>query len=167
MCARSGRHRDGHAATNVTPPQNQSECKIRDARTKDYAQMAELAQQLGYASTTDDIAARIAPIQGSPEYGAFVAESVDGKIAGWIAMFVYRCVEADARVEVSGLVVDSRARSQGVGKRLLDRAEQWARDKGYHVIGLRTNVVRERAHVFYERQGYKHTKTQRTYRKEL
>ncbi len=151
----------------MSTPSNESECKIRFARNEDYAQMAELAQQLGYASTGDDIAARIAPMQGSAEYGVFVAESVDGNIAGWIAMFVYRCVEADARVEVSGLVVDLRVRSQGVGKQLLDRAEQWAREKGCRTIGLRTNVIRERAHAFYERQGYKHTKTQRTYRKEL
>jgi GNAT superfamily N-acetyltransferase len=129
--------------------------------------MAELAQQLGYASTADDIAARIVPMRDSPEYGMFVAESAGGKIAGWIAMFVYRCVEADARVEVSGLVVDSRVRSQGVGKQLLERAEQWAREKGCRTIGLRTNVIRERAHAFYERRGYTHTKTQRTYRKEL
>jgi GNAT superfamily N-acetyltransferase len=151
----------------VSTQSNPSEYTIRDARKEDYAQMAELAQQLGYASTADDIAARIAPTQGSPEYGVFVAESADGKIAGWIAMFVYRCVEADARVEVSGLVVDSRVRSRGIGKRLLERAEQWAREKRCRTIGLRTNVVRERAHTFYERQGYKHTKTQRTYRKEL
>lgn len=129
--------------------------------------MAELAQQLGYASTADDIAARIALMRDSPEYGMFVAESAAGKIAGWIAMFVYRCVEAEARVEVSGLVVDSLVRSQGVGKQLLERAEQWAREKGCRTIGLRTNVIRERAHAFYERQGYTHTKTQRTYRKEL
>lgn len=129
--------------------------------------MAELSQQLGYGSTASEVASRIAPTRDSGEYGVFVAESADGKIAGWVATFVYRSVEAEARVEVSGLVVDQLVRSRGVGRRLLERAEEWAREKGYRTIGLRTNVVRGRAHAFYERQGYQHTKTQRTYRKEL
>ena len=151
----------------MNAPSASSECGIRTARPEDYAQMADLAQQLGYASTAEDIAARIAPMQESAEHGVFVAELPSGQIAGWIGVFVYRSVEAEARAEVSGLVVDASTRSRGIGQRLLERAEQWARDKGCRAIGLRTNVVRERAHVFYERQGYHHTKTQRTYRKDL
>lgn len=129
--------------------------------------MAELSRQLGYASTATDIAARITPTRDSVEYGVFVAEAADGTVAGWVATFVYRSVEAEARVEVSGLVVDQLVRSQGIGRQLLERAEEWAREKGCRTIGLRTNVVRDRAHAFYERHGYQHTKTQRTYRKEL
>jgi GNAT superfamily N-acetyltransferase len=156
----------------VGTPSRQFECEIRRARAEDYAQMAELSRQLGYASEANDIAARIEPMRESAEHAVFVAEltghQVAGpQIAGWIGVFVYRCVEAEARAEVSGLVVDARLRSQGIGQRLLDRAEQWAREKGYREIGLRTNVIRERAHAFYERQGYQHSKTQRSYRKAL
>jgi GNAT superfamily N-acetyltransferase len=50
---------------------------------------------------------------------------------------------------------------------LLGRAERWAREKGCRAIGLRSNVIRDRAHVFYERHGYKHTKTQKSFRKDL
>jgi GNAT superfamily N-acetyltransferase len=97
----------------------------------------------------------------------FVAQLADGTIAGWIGAFVYRCVEAEARVEISGLVVDERFRSQAVGRFLLDRAEAWACEKGFSATSLRSNVIRERAHAFYERQGYAHTKTQKSFRKKL
>jgi GNAT superfamily N-acetyltransferase len=50
---------------------------------------------------------------------------------------------------------------------LLDRAEMWAREKGFSATSLRSNVIRERAHAFYERQGYEHTKTQKSFRKKL
>ena len=33
--------------------------------------------------------------------------------------------------------------------------------------GLRSNVIRERAHAFYERHGYTHVKTQKAFRKQL
>jgi GNAT superfamily N-acetyltransferase len=141
--------------------------EIRPARPDDYSRMAELAGQLGYPSTAGDIARRLEGLRKTGEHVVFVARLADGRIAGWIGAFVYRCVEADARVEISGLVVDERFRSQAVGRFLLERAEAWAREQGYSLTSLRSNVIRERAHAFYERQGYEHTKTQKSFRKNL
>jgi len=141
--------------------------EIRPARPDDYPRMAELAGQLGYLSSASDVARRLAGLNATGEHVVFVAQLTDGTIAGWIGAFVYRCVEADARVEISGLVVDERFRSQAVGRFLLERAEAWAREKGCNATSLRSNVIRERAHAFYERQGYEHTKTQKSFRKKL
>src|ERR1700751_2462537 len=127
------------------------EGEIRLARPADYPRMAELAGQVGYQSTLDDIARRLAGLNATSEHVVFVAQLTDGTIAGWIGAFVYRCVEADARVEISGLVVDERFRSQAVGRFLLERAEAWAREKGCNATSLRSNMIRERAHEFYER----------------
>lgn len=141
--------------------------EIREARPADYARMAELAGQLGYPSSAEDLARRLGSFEANGERVAFVAQLPDGEIGGWIGAFVYRSVEADARVEISGLVVDERYRSRSVGRALLERAEMWAREKGYSATSLRSNVIRERAHAFYERQGYKHTKTQKSFRKDF
>lgn len=141
--------------------------KIRAAQASDHAQIAELAGQLSYPSTPEEIARRLQGLQLSAEAAVFVAQLETGEIAGWIAVFVYRTVEADARAEVSGLVVDERFRSQRVGEHLLARAEHWAREQGCRAIGLRSNVIRERAHAFYERHGYAHVKTQKAFRKQL
>ena len=141
--------------------------EIRLARPQDYPRMAELAGQLGYPSNADDIARRLARLNMTGEHVVFVAQLADGTIAGWIGAFVYRCVEADARVEISGLVVDERFRSQSVGRLLLERAEAWSREKGLTATSLRSNVIRERAHAFYKRQGYEHIKTQKSFRKKL
>src|SRR5271154_4140698 len=112
--------------------------KIRPAQAPDQARMAELAGQLSYPSTSEEIARRLQGIKSSAEAAVFVAELDSGEIAGWIAVFVYRTVEADARAEVSGLVVDERFRSQRVGEHLLARAEEWACENGCHAIGLRS-----------------------------
>ena len=141
--------------------------EIRPARPDDYLRMAELAGQLGYPSSASDVARRLAGLNAAGEHMVFVAQLTDGTIAGWIGAFVYRCVEADARVEISGLVVDERFRSQTVGRFLLERAEAWASEKGCSATSLRSNVIRERAHAFYERQGYERTKTQKSFRKKL
>jgi GNAT superfamily N-acetyltransferase len=141
--------------------------KIRAAQAPDVARIAELAGQLSYPSTPEEIARRLQGMNDSADAAVFVAELETAEIAGWIAVFVYRTIEADARAEVSGLVVDERFRSQRVGERLLARAEDWARENGCHVIGLRSNIVRDRAHAFYERHGYTHVKTQKAFRKQL
>jgi GNAT superfamily N-acetyltransferase len=141
--------------------------KIRPARSSDHARIAELAGQLSYPSTSEEIARRLQGIKSSAEAAVFVAQLETAEIAGWIAVFVYRTVEADARAEVSGLVVDERFRSQRVGEHLLSRAEEWARENGCRAIGLRSNAIRDRAHAFYERHGYAHVKTQKAFRKQL
>lgn len=141
--------------------------RIRAPRESDYARIADLAGQLSYPSTPEEIARRLDGVKGSADHAVFVAELANGEIAGWIAVFVYRTVEASARAEVSGLVVDERYRSQRIGERLLARSEEWARERGCATIGLRSNVIRDRAHAFYERQQYRHVKTQKSFRKQL
>jgi GNAT superfamily N-acetyltransferase len=58
------------------------------------------------------------------------------------------------------LVVDEAVRSRGAGARLLDAAEAWARERGCAEMRVQSNVVRERAHTFYERHGYATIKAQ-------
>jgi len=141
--------------------------EIRSAQPRDHARMAELAGELGYPARAEDIARRLQGMLESAEHAVFVAELAGGEIAGWIGVFRYRAVEIDARAEISGLVVDARYRSQGVGLKLLECAEQWARERGCTMVGLRSNVIRDRAHAFYERNGYEHFKTQKSFRKRL
>ncbi len=140
--------------------------EIREVQPQDFPRIAELAGQLGYPSSPNEIAGRLAGIKYSDDHAVFVAQ-LGGEVAGWLGVYVCRTVEADPRAEISGLVVDERYRSQQIGLHLLGRAERWAREKGCRAIGLRSNVIRDRAHVFYERHGYKHTKTQKSFRKDL
>jgi GNAT superfamily N-acetyltransferase len=151
----------------MTTGAKESAIAIRAPEPRDYHRMADLAGELGYKSEGTEIARRMAEMHASPDHAVFVAETAGGEIAGWIGVFAFRCVEADARAEVSGLVVDERMRSAGIGRLLLERAEEWARQKGCAAASVRSNVIRERAHAFYERHGYKHIKTQKSFRKIL
>ena len=73
----------------------------------------------------------------------------------------------EIRAEVNGLVVAEGQRSLGAGARLLAAAEDWARKNGCKDMSVRSNVIRDRAHKFYERHGYEHYKTQKSFRKPL
>jgi GNAT superfamily N-acetyltransferase len=56
------------------------------------------------------------------------------------------------RVWVEDLAVAPGRRSLGTGKRLLDAAKDWARERGATHLELDSSVTREAAHRFYERE---------------
>src|ERR1700721_3823968 len=97
--------------------------KIRAAQAPAPPRIAERAGQLSYPSTPEEIAHRLQGLQRTADAAVFVAELESGEIAGWIAAFGYRTGDADARAEVSGLVVEERFRSQRGGEHCVARAE--------------------------------------------
>ncbi len=100
------------------------------------------------------------------EHAIFVAES-SGTIVGWLHVLVAHSLLTDTAAEIAGLVIDERCRSCGIGQLLMEQAEQWARNRGCRSVRLRSNVVRSRAHAFYERLGYRVLKTQKAFCKDL
>jgi GNAT superfamily N-acetyltransferase len=141
--------------------------EIRAAGTADCAALAKLAGQLGYESSPEQVAQRLEGLRKPGENAVFVAQERGGEIIGWISVYVFRTVTSDARVEISGFVVDERYRSRKIGATLLKSTEEWALARGCGAIGVHTNVARSRAHAFYERNGYRLVKTQKFYRKDL
>jgi len=133
----------------------------------DIPQLPELCNQLGYPSSEEEVRARFGGIDAAADHGLFVAAMADGRLAGFLHVFLFRTMESEPRAEIGGLVVDGEQRSLGIGKLLMERAETWAREHGCKIVSLRSNVIRERAHAFYERLGYKHVKTQKSFRKPL
>jgi len=141
--------------------------KIRPAKSSDVGPLAVLAGELGYPTATSEMKARLRAIKPLADNAIFVAQAPSGEVIGWIHVSVTRLLEVPLRAEVNGLVVGEAQRSLGAGARLLDEAEAWARQKKCVNMSVRSNVIRDRAHKFYERQGYQHYKTQKAFRKRL
>jgi GNAT superfamily N-acetyltransferase len=141
-----------------------NQTKIRRARKSDVTRLAELSGELGYPTTAKEMKERFASLKPATQHAVFVAESAKN-IVGWIHVSVTPLLEVPRRAEVNGLIVAEGNRSSGAGALLLEAAEKWARSKSCKSMSVRSNVIRERAHVFYERHGYEHYKTQKTFRK--
>lgn len=140
---------------------------VRPMRTDDSEVVAALAGQLGYPATRAEIERRFHSIDGHPDSRVLVAEGPDGKALGWIHVFGNHLLESEGNAEVGGLVVDSRARGQGIGRRLMDAAEAWAREHGYTGVSVRSNTIRLETHKFYQHLGYKILKSQYKFQKPL
>ena len=139
---------------------------IRPATTADREALARLSTQLGYPMSPEQADARLRELSASDDQALLVAES-EGRAVAWIQTEVSRVFEALRQAEICGLVVDEGFRSSGIGRRLVEEAERWARARGCRVIRVRSNVIRERAHAFYRRAGYVQIKTQRVFEKPL
>lgn len=136
-------------------------------RIEDAAAVARLATQLGYPSTAAQIERRLQALEKSPDARVLVAEAPDGAVQGWIHVFGRRMLESDPDAEIGGLVVDEAARGRGVGSALVASAEAWARERGYDIVSVRSNVIRAGAHEFYKSRGYQVLKSQYKLRKKL
>jgi GNAT superfamily N-acetyltransferase len=146
---------------------NKNALKIRRAKNSDAPRIAELAGQLGYPATAAQMRERLRGIGPASQHAVFVAESGKNGVIGWLHVSRQPLLEVEIRAEVNGLVVAEGERSAGAGARLLAAAEEWARKHGCKGMSVRSNVIRERAHKFYERNGYEHYKTQKSFRKPL
>jgi len=139
---------------------------LRRALDSDREALARLSTQLGYPMTPEEARERLVPIAEHPDHALLVAEA-DGRVAGWVQVSQSRVFETPLQAEVAGLVVDEAFRGRGIGKRLLAEAERWARERGCGALRVRSNVIRERAHAFYRREGFGEIKTQRVLEKRL
>lgn len=147
---------------------DQTSTRIRKARRSDAERIAQLSGELGYPATAAQIATRLRQLKPASKHAVFVAESSDAAgLVGWLHVSVSHLLESDIRAEVNGLIVAEGQRSAGAGAKLLETAEQWARRHGCRAMNVRSNVIRERAHKFYEKHGYEHYKTQKAFRKAL
>ena len=140
--------------------------RVRQVKAGDAERLAELAGQLGYPTSAKEMNRRLRDVLKDKDAACFVAE--DGaRVVGWTHVSVTPLLEVERRAEVNGLIVDETVRSRGAGALLLQAAEKWARGKKCKGMSVRSNVIRDRAHGFYLRNGYEHYKTQKAFRKAL
>jgi GNAT superfamily N-acetyltransferase len=101
---------------------------------------AELAaERLGRAAASDDAVVLVA------------REGAD--VVGICTTYLdLESVRFGRRVWVEDLAVHPGRRSRGIGKRLLDAAKDWARERGATHLELDSGEARADAHRFYERE---------------
>jgi len=140
---------------------------IRLAQEEDCAEIARLAEQLGYPASADAMRSRLRRLLASPGDVVFVAESGKGGLSGWIHGTLSQFLESDNRAEIAGLVVDEQHHRKGIGRHLVKHVEGWALQQGVTQTVVRCRTTRPDSHQFYESLGYKQTKTQIVFKRTL
>jgi ribosomal protein S18 acetylase RimI-like enzyme len=93
----------------------------------------------------------------SPEPGSaiFIAEDETGKRAGFLHLQIQTDYFNGSKVAyLSDIAVDSSFEGRGVGRVLLDKAEEWAREQGCSLLTLYVFFNNLRARKIYEKLGF-------------
>lgn len=140
---------------------------IRVATRADAGELATLSGQLGYPADASTIVRRLGVVMSHHAGVVLVAIDPQGRLGGFAHAEPRRLLIAEPFAELAALVVSETVRGQGVGCALLAAAEAWAREQGFASMRVRSNVIRDRAHRFYLREGYVEKKRQAVFLKHL
>lgn len=89
-----------------------------------------------------------------PRHPVIVAEA-EGQVVGWGSLNAFNPRRAYDHVVDFSVYVERRWRGKGVGRRLLERLVELAREVGYHKMVLSTFPFNESGVALYERLGFR------------
>lgn len=90
---------------------------------------------------------------GGEDQTMFVAE-VDGEVVGFVSVGEREHFSGDTDGYVGELVVAEGHSGVGIGGRLMEQAEAWARGRGLGHLTVETGAANENARGFYTARGY-------------
>jgi GNAT superfamily N-acetyltransferase len=140
---------------------------IRLACEQDAERFAILSEQLGYLASVQEIQQRLREIQADEQHVIYVASLMSESVVGWVHAHICNLVITPPQALIFGLVVDRAHHHCGIGRRLMQKVEQWALAKDCHAVLVRSNIIRKEAHIFYEKIGYEQTKQSLVFTKAL
>jgi ribosomal protein S18 acetylase RimI-like enzyme len=84
-----------------------------------------------------------------------IAEDGSGEPLGFVHVEARTDLTGRERGHVADLAVAEHAQGRGVGRALLATGEDWARERGYELLGLTVLATNTGARRFYEHLGYR------------
>lgn len=129
---------------------------IRKFQSKDISFLTELTNELGYPTSVEQMTLRMNTIVELKNYWTFVAV-IQNVVVGYIGLNKNYLWEQDGYyIRIQALVVGSKFRKLGVGKELINSAEELAKQIGTNLLLLNCGNREERkvAHKFYQQVGF-------------
>jgi GNAT superfamily N-acetyltransferase len=151
----------------VSPTTQDTALIVRPMVNDDVPRVADLAVQLGYNPSAEEVSSRLEALSATPGHAFFVADPRSQPLTGWIHVYGVQTLVSTPYAEIGGIVVEQTVRRRGVGQAILRAAEEWATANGFPEVRLRSGVHREEAHLFYERVGYERSRASYMFRRKL
>jgi predicted N-acetyltransferase YhbS len=135
---------------------------IREIAENDFQDIYLLSKELGYEYDEQKVKERIKYILKNTKDVIFVAEQ-NHEVIGYIHGSPYELIYADSLVNILGLVVREQHRKLGIGGKLVEKLEVWAKENEFSGVRLVSGSDRLNAHKFYESHEYVYTKNQKNF----
>lgn len=134
------------------------QAKIRDAEIKDIEVIRGLIEYLMKVEEVEDIGGnvekimkdRISPSLNPDTSKTFVAE-INSKIVGMLLVELKRGLV----LSLAYIAIYPENQNQGIGSKLLEKAEEYARSKGIHILEGLIHKDNKKSRKFHEGKGFK------------
>ena len=141
--------------------------KINTADTQEIAEICKAA--LGYDVDVENVKKQIEKLTNDKNQHIIIGyeDETTRKIIGFVHAQMYESFYSDLGLNILGLAVNPDFQGRGIGRKLIEKLEQYAVENSISFIRLNSALKREEAHKFYEHIGYTCDKVQKRFIKEF
>jgi GNAT superfamily N-acetyltransferase len=138
------------------PPPPPPKPQVRDAKASDAPRLVELIRELGPEIDEKQVRKNLGALKksGDTPLVATLGKEVVGMCGVGHRVAVHRPAPLG---RITALVVSETARGHGIGRLLVEAAEEWMRKRGCYIVEVTSNDRRADAHAFYRHLGYERT----------
>jgi GNAT superfamily N-acetyltransferase len=137
-------------------PKSPPEPKIRAAKPTDARRLVELIRLLGHEIDEKSVRRNLTELSKTGETP--LVATLGKAVVGLCGVAAQVMIHREAPIgRISPLVVDEKAQGHGIGRLLVEAAEDWCRKRGCKLIEVTSNDRRTAAHAFYRHMGYERT----------
>ncbi len=131
--------------------------RVRRATAADADVIARLLSQLGYPTDSADVPVRLDRLTGNDRAAVLLAQQ-GNEVVGLATVHLLSVLNRRSDVAwLTALVVDEAVRGTGVGRTLIEAAEDFAKESGCERLSVTTHEDRADARAFYPRMGLEAT----------
>ena len=137
--------------------------KINTADTPEVAEICNAA--LDYDVDAENVKKQIEKLTNDKNQHIIIGyeDEITRKIIGFVHAPMYESFYSDLGLNILGLAVNPDFQGRGIGRKLMNKLEEYAVDNNISFIRLNSALKREEAHKFYEHIGYTCDKVQKRF----
>ena len=139
---------------------------FREINIADTPEVAEICKAaLGYDVDVESVKKQIEKLTNDKNQHIIIGYEYEKtrKIIGFVHAQMYESFYSDLGLNILGLAVNPDFQGRGIGRKLMNKLENYAVDNNISFVRLNSALRREDAHNFYKHIGYTCDKVQKRF----
>ena len=130
--------------------------EVREAKNSDVPRLLELIHELGHEIDEKHLRKNLKALRDTGE--APLVATLGKRVVGMCGISARVVIHRPAPLgRITALIVSKHAQRHGIGRMLVEAAENWMRARGCRLVEVTSNDRRAEAHAFYRHLGYERT----------